>query len=108
MKLKFETFYRGLMLFLLVSLFWGIWAAGQTNTNTPAATNASATATEAARPASGLVAEVEKLNSQQLTFGLDRVPWLKDRELFGEPLWKYLASLIFIFLAFYISKLIDF
>ncbi len=42
-----------------------------------------------------------------LTFGLDRVPWLR-RTVFEIPLWQYLASLIFIFLAFYVSKLLDF
>lgn len=42
-----------------------------------------------------------------LTFGLDRVPWLQYRPIADIPLWQYLASLIFIFLAFLISKLLD-
>jgi MscS family membrane protein len=42
-----------------------------------------------------------------LTFGLDRVPWMRKTVL-DIPLWQYTASLIYIFLAFYVSKLFDF
>lgn len=42
-----------------------------------------------------------------LTFGLDRVEWLQINWL-GNPLWQYLAFLLYIFLALYVSKLIDF
>src|SRR5712671_1951514 len=101
MRLKFETVYRGLLLFLLATLFWGVWASAQTNTNPPPAP-------EAPRPAAGLLAKVEKFDQQYLTFGLDRVTVLREIHWFNEPLWKYLASLIYIFLAFYISKLIDY
>src|SRR5439155_10992714 len=37
----------------------------------------------------------------------DRVPWLRDNTLFGEPIWKYFASLIYILVAFYAAKLLD-
>ncbi|MEK7674339.1 MAG: mechanosensitive ion channel family protein [Verrucomicrobiota bacterium] len=43
-----------------------------------------------------------------LTFGLDRVPWLEARPFAGIPLWQFLASLIYIFLAFYVSKFLDY
>lgn len=42
-----------------------------------------------------------------LTFGLDRFEWLRVTWL-GNPLWQYLASLIYILLAFYTAKLVDF
>src|SRR5882724_10558330 len=42
-----------------------------------------------------------------LSFGLDRIPLLQHAVL-GNPLWQYLASLIFILLAFHISKLLDY
>ena len=42
-----------------------------------------------------------------LTFGLDRLPWL-HREVLGNPLWQYLASFIYLFLAFYVAKLLDY
>lgn len=41
-----------------------------------------------------------------LTFGLDRVPGL-GYEVLGNPLWQYLAFLIYVALAFYASKLLD-
>jgi len=42
-----------------------------------------------------------------LNFGLDRVGVLK-KAWFDIPIWQYLASLIYIFLAFYLSKLLDY
>jgi MscS family membrane protein len=42
-----------------------------------------------------------------LTFGLDRIPGLRVNVL-GNPLWQYFASLIYIILAFYVSKLLDY
>src|SRR5262249_18761517 len=33
---------------------------------------------------------------------------LNTTRVFDEPLWKYIASLIYIFLAFYVSKLLDY
>jgi MscS family membrane protein len=43
-----------------------------------------------------------------LTFGLDRVSILNRYRFFGIPLWQFVASLIYIFLAFYVSKFLDF
>jgi len=43
-----------------------------------------------------------------LTFGLDRVPWLQIKPFAGIPLWQFLSSVLYIFLAFYVSKLLDF
>ncbi len=42
-----------------------------------------------------------------LTFGLDRVPGL-GVEVMGNPAWQYLAFLIYVLLAFYVSKLLDY
>jgi MscS family membrane protein len=47
-------------------------------------------------------------DSNALTFGLDRVDFLRDMSFLGQPLWKYVASLLFVVLAFYIAKLLDF
>jgi MscS family membrane protein len=54
--------------------------------------------------------EIEDNDSKQsawLTFGLHRIEPLQ-RLLAGIPLWQYIASLIYVFLAFYISKLLDY
>ncbi|HWI60169.1 MAG TPA: mechanosensitive ion channel family protein, partial [Bacillota bacterium] len=82
-----------------LTLAWGMWASAQPATNPPAAT--------ATNPVAPLVQHVERLQGEPLTFGLDRIPWLGEVRFLGEPLWKYVASLIYILLAFYVSKLID-
>ena len=48
-----------------------------------------------------------RINNEALTFGLDKIEFLTTPML-GIPLWQYCASLIYIFLAFYVSKAIDF
>ncbi len=48
-----------------------------------------------------------QLKETWLTFGLDKVPWLQT-EVLGNPLWQYLASLIYVVLAFYVSKGLDY
>ncbi len=45
--------------------------------------------------------------STWMSFGLNRIPWLRI-QVVGNPLWQYLASLIYIILAFYVSKLLDY
>jgi MscS family membrane protein len=48
------------------------------------------------------------IDRQYLTFGLDRVPFLRERVVLGIPLWQYIASFLFIFGAFYVSKFLDY
>jgi small-conductance mechanosensitive channel len=54
-----------------------------------------------------VIVDNESRHAAWLTFGLDRVPWLR-RTILAIPLWQYAASLIYIFLAFYVSKLSDY
>jgi MscS family membrane protein len=98
MKVRFETFFRGYLLVLMISLGWGLWASAQTATNKAATTTNRPTA---------LVQEVEHLDEHYLTFWLDRIGPLRERSFLGEPLWKYPASLIYVLLAFYLAKLMD-
>jgi MscS family membrane protein len=101
MKLKFERIFHAYIVALIALLLWSVWASAQTaNTNAPAI-GQSNTNVSSANPLSGL-------KQDYLTFGLNRVTWLNETRIFSEPLWKYLASLIYIFLAFYISKFLDF
>ena len=53
-----------------------------------------------------VIIDNEAKQSAWLTFGLDRVPFLR-RTVLDIPLWQYTASFIFVFLAFYVSKLLD-
>jgi MscS family membrane protein len=95
MKWRFEWIYRLGLAVLLVVAFWSVWASAQ-ETNAPAVvTNAPALLNL-------------KLPGHYESFGLDRIDWLREAALLGQPLWKYLASLIYIVLAFYVAKLLDF
>ena len=96
MKFRFEFYYRAGWLVLLVVAFWSMWASAQTVTNPPAAI------TTAAAPQLP-----HWLPGHALTFGLDRVDFLREQTLLGQPLWKYFASLIYIALAFYAAKRLD-
>ncbi len=95
MKWRFEWIYRlGLAAFLAVA-FWSVWASAQ-ETNAPAA---------AATNSPALLKF--KLPPHVLSFGLERVDFLRDNTLLGQPLWKYLASLIYVVLAFCVAWLLD-
>lgn len=52
-------------------------------------------------------ANVTNSTNTWLTFGLDRVEWLQV-SVIGNPLWQYLAALIYVLLAFYASKVLDY
>jgi len=99
MKWRFEWAYRLGLGLLLVVAFWSVWASAQEPTPAAATTNVTAAAVS---PLLKI-----KLPEHALTFGLDRVDFLRETPLFGQPLWKYLASLIYILLAFYVAKLLD-
>jgi len=98
MKLKFDMLFRGALFLLVLAWGWGLWASAQTATNKPA---------PATNQPSSLVGRVEHWEENPVTFKLDEIPVLKEVRFLGEPLWKYLASLIYILLAFLISKLIN-
>src|ERR1039457_1149578 len=100
MRVTFKSIFRTIMAFLAIAFAYSLWAGTQTDTNltTVAPTNQS----------SVLLREVEQLDRHYLTFGLDHIQPLKAIAFLGEPLWKYLASLLYIMLALYASKLIDY
>ena len=86
---------------VLAGLLWAAPALAQ-----PAAT---ADGTNAPSTAAAALADAPvDSTAVWLTFGLDRVPWLNVRPFADIPLWQLLASLIYIFLAFYSSKLLDY
>jgi MscS family membrane protein len=99
--MRFEPVFRGFMVFLLVMFAWGIWAGAQPATNqvsAEAATN---------KPAA-LIKGIEPFHGRYLTFGLDRIAIFREMTLLNEPLWKYIALLVYLVLAYYVSKAIDF
>jgi MscS family membrane protein len=102
MRPNFEKLVRFSLFTLVALLGWSIWVGAQ-----EPATNAAPrleNLTTAAPPAG---APKPAAPHAAVTFGLDRIPLLSDTEWLGEPLWKYLASLIYLVLAFGSAKLID-
>src|SRR5882724_5480144 len=99
MKVKFERIFSGVIVFFLI-----VWALGLLASAQPATNQASAAHTN---EPSARVTKVEKADERYLTFGLDEVEALQRFSLLGQPLWKYLASLIYVALAFLISKALD-
>lgn len=97
MKWRFEWIYRFGLAVLLVIAFWSVWADAQ-ETSAPAA---------AAMTNPPALLKIE-LSAHYESFGLDRIDFLRETPLLGQPLWKYLASLIYIVLAFFVAKLLDF
>ncbi|HTL59611.1 MAG TPA: mechanosensitive ion channel domain-containing protein [Candidatus Limnocylindrales bacterium] len=95
--MKFQHLFRGSLGLLVVFWAWALWAA-VVATNSPSGTT---------NQTSSLVQGVERLSEHPLTFKLDEVAFLRDYTFLGEPLWKYVASLIYVLLAFYAAKLID-
>ncbi len=123
MKLKFETVYRGFIGLCLLMLLWSFYASAQTNvTVIPAGSNTTVIVnqekaetgksdgkkTKAETDEEKKKEEDDKQKQDWITFGLDQYPPLRDTLILETPLWKYISSLIYIFLAFYVSKFLDF
>jgi MscS family membrane protein len=106
MKFRFETMYRGFLGVCLLVLLWSFYASAQTND--PAKTT-NAVAQVAVQPADkGDDNTVAGIDKAFLSFGLDQNKFLVEHTIFNKPIWMYIASLIYIFLAFYISKFFDY
>ncbi len=96
MKFRFEIVYRLGLALLLIIACWAVWANAQPS----AATNPP--------PPHATVALSTTNQFQALTFGLDGVDCLQQHAALGQPLWKYLASLIYIVLAIGVAGFLDF
>ena len=100
MTSKWKCLGLSAVLWTLLWLALPPWLAAQTNA--VVATNAPARAT----PATNLLTQLAAERRELLTFGLDNFEPLRTTFL-GNPLWQYLASLIYIVLAFYVAKFLD-
>lgn len=89
--MKARNTFLEVLVALVASLFWSAGAQAQPIAAAPA-----------------LVEATNNASRIWLTFGLDRVALLQYRPVADIPLWQYLASLVYIFLAFYVSKMLDF
>ena len=102
MKILHRAFTRLYFAALVLVLGWVIL--------TPAADPATNTTVVAQVEAEGPVQKVTTVIEDKppvLTFGLDRIPELRP-ELLGVPLWQYLATLIYLAIAYVCVKIFDF
>jgi MscS family membrane protein len=112
MKWKLENVFRSFVIVLLAILLWSVWVA-EGQTNRAAATNAAASgAVSTAAAGGGRNPSVTDTNAvpptpEWVEYLTSDVPALKHPFL-GNALWKYLFSLIYVFLAFYVSKVLDY
>lgn len=93
MKVTLQTWFglafKGFLAVLFALLMWCLWIAVQPGNNSA--------------PAAGVTASREAWFS----FGLDRISALQHAPFGNIPLWQYVASLIYTFLAFLLARLID-
>ena len=99
MRWRFEWIYRLALIALLATAGWAVWAAVQGKPNDPAPTLTTPV---------GFDSINNRLELHTLSFNLDHIRFLRENDVLGQPLWKYLASLIYILLAFYTAKLLDY
>ena len=103
MQKSFGNFSRGLAWLMAVLLGFMVWASAQTNTT--GSTNDTVSVVKVEKESAVRTGPLVDEDSV-LTFGLNYIPPLRTA-LFGQPLWKYVASLVYILLALYSSKLIN-
>src|SRR5437016_13965236 len=108
MKRKVDRVLNSGVLSLVALLLWSVWAAAQTNPPAPATNAVRSTAAGASLNGERSGRDRARAERVSLTFYLDQVSVLNTATAFGEPLWKYIASLLYIFLAFYLSKFLDY
>jgi MscS family membrane protein len=108
MQRQFIWLYRSCLFVLCATLVWSVWtSAAQERTNAPA--NAETGLAAAAGGTNSAAGSKEKLleTPEWIEKLAENLPFLQTT-LWGNELWKYLFSLIYIFLAFYISKFLDY
>jgi MscS family membrane protein len=107
MQRKFEWLYRSLLVSLCVLLVWSVWRSAAQNSNDVEAA-AIVTAGSSTNHPGALSSLIKKMETPEWVEKLAvDFPFLKN-VWWGNELWKYLFSLIYIFLAFYASKFLDF
>lgn len=104
MKLNFKPFFRGGVFLIVCVVFCFICVSGQNGVQT----NSTLSTRALENPESEVSTGSRLDKDMHLTFGLDRISFLQREVPSGIPLWQYPASLIYILLAFVLSKCLDF
>jgi MscS family membrane protein len=109
MNWRFQWFYRVSLAVLFISVCWSVWAQTVATNSVPAAA-----AKREIPPTNSTTAEAvadfckEHLPASVLSFANQHLSFLVHQTFFGQPLWKYPASLLFIALAFGVARLLNY
>ncbi|MEO5802179.1 MAG: mechanosensitive ion channel family protein [Verrucomicrobiota bacterium] len=113
MRREFKIIYRGFLVLFCGLLLWSVWRASAQETKGESSkskveVSASVTSTESKDSESNSTTHKKTMQTPQWVEKLAvDFPFLK-RTWWGNELWKYIFSFIYIFLAFYVSKLLDY
>ena len=114
MRSKFDVIYRGFLVLVCALLLWSVWPAIGQETNAQRDTSkvevSASVTTSGGKTAKSDESEAQKkvMHTPQWVEKLAvNFPFL-TYTWWGNELWKYIFSLIYIFLAFYVSKLLDY
>jgi MscS family membrane protein len=112
MMKNFKNMFRSVMVLLFVILAWSVWrSAAETNPTTEAAgvvAMANSVSTTNGTAVTNKTNLVKEFASPDWIKRLAQDwPFLRYH-FWGNELWKYIFSLIYIFLAFYVSKFLDY
>src|SRR4051794_21404069 len=109
MNLKFKTCFNGFLVLLLLVLFWSVWTGlAQTPRSNAVPVEVSISQTNTLSGKAALLIPMTSDVTPAWVENLAKEFPVLTRTWWGNELWKYLASLIYIFLAFYVSKFLDF
>ncbi|EEF58162.1 mechanosensitive ion channel family protein [Pedosphaera parvula] len=111
MKWKFQTFFNALLVGLFILLFWCSWTSLAQSSSTPSTTTPPDTKLNRflnfftqghdSPPVDPVDVTPQWIEKLAVDFPFLKYQWL------GNELWKYMASLVYIILAFYTSKFLD-
>jgi len=102
MKIKFEILFKIYIGVFVALLLYAVWADAQTTL-----TNISATASETNIQSVATSSDSSTVTNYNLSFGLEKVDAFKKLFL-GRPIYQYIASVIYIILAYFTMLLVDF
>jgi MscS family membrane protein len=107
--MQFERLYRGVLVVLCLILAWSVWSLAAQDTATVESSSITlSTSSSSGGTNSAALGVTKSMPTPAWVDSLAKdLPFLKS-QLWGNEIWKYLFSLIYIFLAFYVSKLLDY
>lgn len=114
MRSHLKKSYWGFLFLLCSTLVWSVWSQAAEDSDTKASNTAPAVAST---PASVTITATGGTKAASVATHHETPEWIEKLAekahflkwtLWGNELWKYIFSLIYIFLAFFISKLLDY